>query len=60
VPTIAAMTADFADRLGRATVVAMEPLKLPSGRLVAAEPPGLFGPGRAAGFPLPVSGRFET
>jgi hypothetical protein len=45
---ICAMHPDFDKALAGAQVVGTEPLKLPSGRLVAAEPPGLFGGGPVA------------
>lgn len=41
-----AMNPNFDAALRDADVVEAEPLRLPSGRLVAAEPPGLFGPGQ--------------
>jgi uncharacterized protein DUF4241 len=45
---MSAVHPDFDGALVRAEVVAAGLLKLPSGRLVAAEPPGLFPPGEVA------------
>lgn len=47
---MSAVHPDVDGALVGAEVVAAGPLTLPSGRLVAAEPPGVFAPGEVAGW----------